>query len=88
MIPTISLVICHQSYYDIIDYIANAAHYIRITYVFYNWKVTPTGNQLSVLCIYETPYFVLFVVFVFILYIPCLSEIIQNLSLSEIFYLA
>lgn len=40
MTPMINLVtVCHQSYYSIIDYIPYVAHYILMTYLFYNLKL-------------------------------------------------
>ena len=42
MIIEISLVtICHQSYYNIIDYIPHVAHFIPVTHLFCNWKFIP-----------------------------------------------
>ena len=33
--------ICHQSYYNIIDYISIAIHFISVTCLFYYWKFVP-----------------------------------------------
>ena len=67
--------ICHQSYYNIIDYIPHAVHFIPVTYFktgslyllisltdfVYPPSSLPSGNPLFVPCIYES----VFVCFVF-----------------------
>ena len=56
MITTISLLtsVTIQSYYDIIDYISFAVHYISLTCIFYNWKFVPrcclVAQSYPILC--------------------------------------
>ena len=40
----ISLVICHQRCYKIIDYIPHTVHFILMTHLFFNWKFVPLNS--------------------------------------------
>ena len=41
MITANIVTMCHQSVYNIVDYIPYATYYISMTYLFYDWNFVP-----------------------------------------------